>query len=280
MTFDLWAWYDQALVSADRYGVPRSELDWLVQAVLGIDRLHLRLRDVTIIDSKGIEQLWQKRLRERVPVQYLAGKVWWRGMELVVNPAVLIPRPETEVIIDLVDSLPPSPLRLGTWVDMGTGSGAIAIALAKIMPNADIHATDISPEALAVARLNAQQQGVNIHFHRGHWYEPIIHLAGRISGIVSNPPYIPRPEIRRLDAEVRHEPVIALDGGADGYDAIAEIFSAGTRLLHPGGYIIVEMMPEQAIVVKGALSRQAKYTNVQIHRDLHLMERFVSANLL
>ncbi|MFN3925869.1 MAG: peptide chain release factor N(5)-glutamine methyltransferase [Pseudanabaenaceae cyanobacterium] len=278
---DFWQWYDRALESADRYAVPRTELDWLVETVLGIDKLHLRLRDVVVKDDRGIDQLWQKRIHDRVPVQYLAGKTIWRGMELVVNPSVLIPRPETELLIDIVDNLPPAPHRLGIWVDMGTGSGAIAIALAKIMPNATIHGVDISAAALEIARLNADRQGVPIHFHQGNWYEAIPELAGQIAGIVSNPPYIPTKDIPLLEKEVRnHEPLVALDGGADGYQAILQLLYGAPQFLKSGGHLFLELMAGQAMVIQGVLKQHPRYAKVQVHRDLHLVDRFIAATVL
>jgi release factor glutamine methyltransferase len=165
-------------------------------------------------------------------------------------------------------------------VDMGTGSGAIAIGLAKVMPSAEVHGVDISEEALAVARLNAQRQGVEVHFHQGSWYGAIPQLAGRVTGIVANPPYIPSKEIGALAREVRcHEPLLALDGGERGLDGIMRLLADAPLFVVRGGYVVLEVMAGQAAIVKGALERLSDFRGVQVYRDLEMVERFVVARI-
>lgn len=175
-----------------------------------------------------LANLWDRRLGDRVPVQYLTGKTPWRNLLLQVSPAVLIPRPETEILIDLAiaasQNLPD--LQQGNWADLGTGSGAIAIGLATTLPMAHIHAVDFSSQALAIAQQNARTLHVDdrIQFYLGSWFAPLSLLQGRLSGMISNPPYIPSQLISNLQPEVSlHEPHLALDGGPDGLNAIRQL---------------------------------------------------------
>jgi release factor glutamine methyltransferase len=153
------------VVEAIASDIPQVELDWLLQELAGLDKLALRLesfKDLPKIELKlsvsELDRLWQRRLLERVPVQYLTGVAHWRDFSLKVTPAVLIPRPETELLIDLaVDAVKSySVNRKSDWVDLGTGSGAIAIGLASELTNATVYAVDCCSEALAVARQNAE----------------------------------------------------------------------------------------------------------------------------
>ncbi|WP_088890294.1 peptide chain release factor N(5)-glutamine methyltransferase [Leptolyngbya ohadii] len=284
----LWQWQQQAKQQAIAAKIPLQEVDWLLQELAGLDRLSLRLetyRSQTVSLKVSLETLsdcWQQRLADRVPVQYLAGVAPWRQFLLHVTPAVLIPRPETEMLIDLAQSavqLHPS-LATGHWVDLGTGSGAIAIGLADSFPDAQIHAVDYSEAALAVAQWNARQCGFGdrIQFYRGSWFEPIAHLQGQLSGMVSNPPYIPQGIIADLQPEVaRHEPHLALDGGTDGLDAVRHLINTAPFYLRSGGLWLVELMADQAAIVADLLDAAGSYTEIQIHADLAGIDRFVMA---
>ncbi|MFN5860535.1 MAG: protein-(glutamine-N5) methyltransferase, release factor-specific, partial [Pseudanabaena sp.] len=135
---DFYEWYDLCLSAAQKSNVPSFELDWLILRLTHLDKLDLRLRSPNITQKvtpellTKLDQLWQKRLHDRLPVQYLAGSVTWRNLDLQVTPAVLIPRPETELIIDIVaEHCQDMIYQKGVWIDLGTGSGAIAIALAQ-----------------------------------------------------------------------------------------------------------------------------------------------------
>lgn len=287
----LWDWWQQARSQAIAHAVPVGELDWLLQQVAALERLDLRLGTLRsrphialTLPPEQLEHLWQQRLRDRVPVQYLVGRVTWRNLDLQVSPAVLIPRPETELMIDLaIAATAPPPtqvLRQGHWVDLGTGSGAIALGLAQAFPAATIHAVDCSPEALAIAQANAAtaQLSSQIHFTPGHWLEPLAQLQGHISGLVSNPPYIPSAQIPGLQPEVtRHEPHLALDGGPDGLDCLRQLIASGPVYLRSGGFWLVELMAGQAEAIAALLTAQGDYDQIQIHRDLAGIQRFVSA---
>jgi release factor glutamine methyltransferase len=290
---DFWGWYDRNLLSAQENNVPIYELDWLILRLTDLDKLDLRLRSPNIAAKISpellinLDHLWQKRISDRIPVQYLTGSVTWRDLELQVSPAVLIPRPETELIIDIVaENCQAELYQNGIWVDLGTGSGAIAIALSRLFPQAQIHAIDCSQSALEVAKSNASKnlkRGsdlAKIQFHHGNWFEPLanLNLKNKLAGIVSNPPYIPSFEVLNLQPEVtNHEPHLALDGGADGLDAIRELIAIAPDYLIPSGFWIIELMSGQARIVRSLLQANGKYTNIQIHQDYSGVERFVSA---
>ncbi|MBD3563048.1 peptide chain release factor N(5)-glutamine methyltransferase [Planktothrix sp. FACHB-1355] len=300
---ELWRWRQNALAAAKAADVPLTEVDWMLQEVAGLDRLTLRLesyKDWPKIKLKlplpELNQLWQRRLQERLPVQYVTGIAPWRHFKLKVSPAVLIPRPETECLIDLAIAsvkrpdyssnsyYPALPLSrspaLPHWADLGTGSGAIAIGLADAFPDATIHAVDKSAAALDIARENAQTLGFanRINFYRGSWFEPLEHLKGKLSGMISNPPYIPREMLPSLQAEVtKHEPHLALDGGIDGLDCIRHLVEKAPEYLRPGGLWLIEMMAGQADAVAELLERQGSYCEIQIFSDLEGVNRFALA---
>lgn len=289
---DLWNVRSHMIAEAEANHVDLAEVDWLLRDVCQIDPLALRLGTLakqSDVPSRWslakLTQQWQQRIQERVPIQHLVGKTPWRSFTLRVSPAVLIPRPETELIIDLavaaVEQSPhPSKLKQGTWVDMGTGSGAIALGLAVAFPNAHILAVDVSSLALEIAQRNAEENGLGdrIQFFQGSWFEPLTDYSGKLAGIVSNPPYIPHEIIPTLQLEVvHHEPHLALDGGNDGLDAIRQLVERSPNYLHPGGLLITELMIDQAPTVVELLSETHAYTSSHIAHDLAGIDRFVYA---
>jgi len=282
---ELWQWRNAAVKAACATDVPPTEVDWLLQEVAGLDRLALRLESFKNwpqiqmqLPLAELDLLWQRRLNERLPVQYIAKATPWRQFKIAVSNAVLIPRPETECLIDLAVAAGGN--ASGHWADLGTGSGAIAIGLADALPNATIHAVDYSVEALAIAQANAQNLGFadRIRFYQGSWWEPLTFLKGQFSGMVSNPPYIPTSTLPSLQPEViDHEPHLALDGGADGLDCIRHLIEISPIYLQPGGIWLIEMMAGQADTVRELLENQGSYGNIQIHSDLAGIERFALA---
>ncbi|NEP60919.1 MAG: peptide chain release factor N(5)-glutamine methyltransferase [Symploca sp. SIO2G7] len=290
---ELWRWRLAAGKAAEEAGISLEEVDWLLQEVAGLDPLALRLesfKEQSQIELQlplpELSQLWERRLQERSPVQYLIGVTHWRHFALTVAPAVLIPRPETECLIDLaVEAINDSPipqLDLGHWADLGTGSGAIALGLAEVLTNASIYAVDCSQSALAIARQNAQRLGYSqrIQFYQGSWWEPLEALKGTFSGMVANPPYIPSNLLQQLQPEVvNHEPHLALDGGNDGLDCIRKLITTSADYLQPGGIWLIEMMAGQAAAVVELLHQQGSYSQVQIFPDLAGIDRFALAYL-
>ena len=289
----LWQWRQQAQQAAIAAQIPLAELDWLLRETTALDGLSLRLasfRHGTVnatLSLDELDSLWQRRLTERMPVQYLIGQPPWRDFTLQVSPAVLIPRPETELIIDLavdfVRQLSPAlGLEQGAWVDLGTGSGAIAIGLAKVLPAAWFVAVDVSAEAIAIAQTNAIHNGVSdrIEFRQGSWFEPLADLQGQVAAVVSNPPYIPTAVVSTLAPEVAHEPGLALDGGSDGLGSLKTLAAESPRYLLSGGLWLAEMMEGQAEWVRSILQTVGCYHPIQVHPDLTGRDRFVSARLL
>ncbi|MGM3308633.1 peptide chain release factor N(5)-glutamine methyltransferase [Anabaena sp. WFMT] len=288
---ELWQWRNKAIESAIAHDILPLEVDWLLQEIASLDRLALRLesfKSLTQITMQlsldELEQLWQRRLHDRLPVQYIAGVTPWRLFKLAVSNAVLIPRPETESLIDLAvvaaKNSRTEGLEQGHWADLGTGSGAIALGLADVLTNATVHAVDLSPEALAVAQTNAENLGFaeRIKFYQGSWWEPLEFLKGQFSGMVSNPPYIPTSTVLTLQPEVvNHEPHLALDGGVDGLDYIRHLIDVSPHYLHPGGVWLIEMMAGQADTVRELLQNHGCYENIQIQADLAGIERFALA---
>ena len=286
----LWQWRMEAQQEAISAQIEPGEVDWFLQALSQLDRLALKLgsfrdrdRIAISIPFAQLQQRWQQRIHQRVPLQYLVGVAPWRNFELAVSPAVLIPRPETEEIIELARQAGETDgLTQGHWVDLGTGSGAIALGLAQTLPDATIHAVDRSTPALEIARYNAGQLKLldRIQFYAGDWFAPLAALKGAIVGMVSNPPYIPSDCIAALQPEVnRHEPHLALDGGADGLDCIRHLVETAPDYLQPGGFWAIEMMAGQAEAVTDLLQQNGNYDRVRVRRDLSGIERFVLARV-
>jgi release factor glutamine methyltransferase len=227
---------------------PRLDTEVLLSHVLGCKRIELYTRHdepATEDERARFKELIRKRL-EGCPVAYLVGRKEFFSLEFEVGPAVLIPRPDTETLVA-------EALRLAremvepAILDIGTGSGAIPVAVAKRHKTAKVTATDISPEALAVARRNAAKHGVTerIRFLSGDLFAPIA-AEERFDFILSNPPYIAHEDIPSLPVGVRdYEPRLALDGGPGGYMVFDRLIHEAPRYLKPGGYLIVEIAAPQ-----------------------------------
>ncbi|AKG23426.1 peptide chain release factor N(5)-glutamine methyltransferase [Calothrix sp. 336/3] len=283
---EIWLWWKQAISEAIANNIPVAEVDWLLQEVAGLEPLAIRLqsfKDAHQIQlSLPMAKLaagWHRRIHERLPVQYITGVTSWRRFRMEVSPAVLIPRPETECLIDLVAEVADRQA-VANWVDLGTGSGAIALGLAEVLTKCQIYASEYSLDALAIAKRNAINAGLGdrIHFYQGDWWQPLEFLRGQVGGMVSNPPYIPRDTVLTLQPEVtNHEPHLALDGGEDGLDFIRHLIHTAPDYLASGGIWLIEMMAGQAEVVRDLLGKQGNYRDIEIHSDLAGIERFALA---
>jgi release factor glutamine methyltransferase len=262
-----------------------TDLDWLLDRAAGVgwsqlQALRLQLNQPVQLQCSllDLERLWSRHQRFQDPLQYLVGACSWRDLELAVAPGVLIPRAETELLVELAGacSQPGGP---ALWADLGTGSGCLAVALARLWPSSEGIAVDLSAEALpqAAANLEAHGLGDRVALAQGSWWEPLAAQAGRIELAVANPPYIPTAIWRELDPLVReHEPSLALDGGADGLDAIRAIAAGAARALAPGGWLLLEHHHDQSPAVL-ALLRQAGLVETSSHRDLEGRLRFAVA---
>jgi len=232
-----------------------------------------------------------ERRRRGEPIQYITGECEFYGLPFRVTPEVLIPRPETEHLVEKVISLTgnagaPGPTHLGTGetttsrqplriLDVGTGSGAIAIALATQLPNAAITGVDISDPALAIARDNAKRNGVAIRFLQGDLLAPV--AGERFEIIISNPPYVPDTDRALIAVEVReHEPHVALFGGPDGLDIYRRLIPAAHSALVPGGYLAFEFGFSQMPDIESLL-KSAGFQNIEITHDLQGIPRVASA---
>ena len=249
-----------------------AEAELLLAHALGRPRSWLYAHGTDPVDAEvagAFAALVARRLAGE-PIAYLTGRRGFWKFELAVTPATLIPRPETELLVELaLARLPPH--RALRIADLGTGSGAIALALALERPQATVIATDASDAALAVARTNAADLGIgNIRFRHGDWLAP---LAGEQFDLVaSNPPYIAQDDPHLRAGDLRHEPALALSSGRDGLDAIRSIVRAAPAHLLPRGWLLLEHGWQQGPAVRGLL-HEAGYLEIGTVRDLEQRER-------
>jgi release factor glutamine methyltransferase len=252
-------------------GLPSLEARMLLERVLGKARAWLIAHADEAAGAEAAQAFsaLAARRREGEPIAYILGVREFYGLEFRVAPAVLIPRPETELLVEL--ALERIPVDAAVRVlDLGTGSGAVAVALAKQRRNAMLTAVDIDYAALAVARANASRHGVIVRFFCGDWF-------GALSGetfdlIVSNPPYVAAGDAHLASGDVRFEPKRALVGGADGLDCIRAIVAQAGAHLRPGGWLLFEHGYDQAGSCRLLLAEQG-YRQVQSARDLAGIER-------
>ena len=265
-------------------GIEKGRLDaeYLLADVLGGKRLDLYLqfdRPMSAAELDRYRPMLRRRAR-REPLQYILGHAAFRDLELDVEPSVLIPRPETEVLVDEVLEWASVRGEEGlSAMDLGTGSGAIALSLAQEGPFDRVVATDTSDEALGIARRNAATAGLEarVEFRSGPFFGPLLEDE-RFDVIVSNPPYVAEVEAETLEPEVREwEPAGALFSGPDGLAALREIVSGAGRHLERGGLLALEVGLGQAGPVVGLLEGTGEYADVRVRRDLTGRERMVLA---
>jgi len=263
----------------------RLNAEVLLAYQLHLKRISLYLnfdQPLTEKEISGYRDLIRRRLK-REPLQYITGNQEFWSLAFRVNPSVLIPRPETEIMVEhtitLAGTFAEAPLRA---LDLGTGSGIISVALAKEVPEALIFATDISGDALSVARINARDHGVSdrIAFLQGDLFEPLRCEKPVFHLIASNPPYVCTHEFQGLLPEVAlHEPRIALDGGKDGMNFLKKIIRQAPPFLHPGGWLLLEMSPYQVENALLALAQTGVYQNETKIDDYSHRQRVVIAQL-
>jgi release factor glutamine methyltransferase len=252
---------DSALIALTAAGVesPRLDAEVLLAAAMGVDRAVLisdPLRGLAPAEARVFQEYARRRV-QREPVAYILGRKGFRRLELEVDPRVLIPRPETEHVVEAALGLPPG----ARVVDVGTGSGAIALALADERPDLRVVATDISPDALAVARGNAARLGLPVDFVCGDLLEPV---SGPIDAVVSNPPYV-RPGAPLQPEIARFEPDVALYGPGDGLETVRRLAAAVDGV----PFVAFEVGEGQAATVAELLGA------TEIVRDLAGIERVV-----
>lgn len=256
----------------------RAEAEWLLAGLLGVDRVALYLDPArhlaTPIVTRYLELIERRAAHE--PLQHLLGWEEFHGLRLAVSSDVLVPRPETEGLVTwalevLADRREPVVL------DLGTGSGAIACAIARAVPQAEVLAVELSGGALAVASRNVRALGLTdrVRLLAGDLFAPLGSIAGSLDLVVANPPYLPSAVIPSLPPEVsRHEPRVALDGGPDGLAVIRRIVAGAPAVLRPGGMLLMEIGEEQAGPVASLMAAEG-FSGIRARRDLNGVERYI-----
>lgn len=267
-----------AIAAARAWGVDRLDAQLLLAGLLKRSRTWVIAHDDEEFDD-AVQRRFEDACRLRcddVPLAYLLGRKEFRGLDLEVGPGVLVPRPETELLVDWAIDCLDRPLRGVSQprvLDLGTGSGAIALALAAARPRGTVWASDASAEALAIARRNAHRLRLQVQFAQGSWWEP--HAGQRFHLIVSNPPYVAAgdPHLHAL----RHEPATALSPGGDGLGALEAIVLGASSHLLPNGWLLVEHGADQGAAVAAMMSG-AGMENVRTRQDLAGLDRCTGAS--
>jgi release factor glutamine methyltransferase len=252
----------EALRQAARAGVARLDAQWLLEHLLHRPRAWLLAHDDEPLPAAAAAA-WPALLARRAtgePLAYVTGEREFCGLSLAVSPAVLVPRPETEVLVRWALALPSTPAPV---LDLGTGSGAIALAFKRARPTADVVATDASAEALDVARANARRLALDIRFAHGDWWAAV--PGQRFGLVLSNPPYIAAGDPHL--AALAHEPQAALTPGGDGLQALRAIIAGARAHLLPGAWLLLEHGHDQAAAVQARL-REAGFEQVETRPDL------------
>lgn len=260
-----------------KQNIPSARLDaeLLLAHALDSQRLQLYLRFQEIVPPKQLAAFRElvRQRAARVPLAYLTHEREFMGLSFYVDESVLIPRPETETLVEIVEERESG--EDCVLLDIGTGSGAIAVSLAK-RKGWTVVATDLSADALAVARQNADAHEVEaqIDFREGDLFAAVDDNS-QFDWIISNPPYICSATLPTLEPEIAHEPRMALDGGADGLDVLRELLLTSPDYLRPGGSLIAEMGHEHADTLRQMVSEQSSWAKCSILHDYSKVERFL-----
>jgi release factor glutamine methyltransferase len=273
----------EAVAELAAAGVPDPEVDaeLLIGHVLGVGRGEVQAKvalDAALSDdhATALRGLIARRAR-REPLQHITGRAPFRNVELLVGPGVFVPRPETELVAGVaVDALGAVAAAEPVAVDLGTGSGAIAIAMATEVPHARVYAVELSPDAHDWARRNIEHTGAAVTLVLGDLASALGELDGTVSVVASNPPYVPTDAVPR-DPEVRlHDPELALYGGEDGLDVIRDLSATALRLLHPGGTLVIEHGELQGAAIRALLTGDG-WQAAATHPDLLGRDRMTTA---
>ncbi|MFI6981506.1 peptide chain release factor N(5)-glutamine methyltransferase [Embleya sp. NPDC050154] len=254
---------------------PRFDAEELAAFVHGVKRGALH----TVADGDFDARFWEAiaRREAREPLQHITGRAFFRYLELQVGPGVFVPRPETEVVVGwAIDALRAMDVAEPLVVDLCTGSGAIALAVAQEVPRSVVHAVELDPDAYRYAARNAS--GSRVILHRGDALAALPELDGTVDLVISNPPYVPLDERDEMAPEARdHDPELALFSGPDGLDFIRILSKTAYRLLRPGGLAVVEHADTQGGAVPWIFNEEAGWVDAADHRDLTNRPRFTTA---
>jgi release factor glutamine methyltransferase len=256
-----------------------AEIEWILCHVLKVDRLHLYLYGATLLNDENqslVDEIVARRIT-RYPLQYILEESWFYGRKFFVSPAVMVPTPETELLCEhAIKFLSIQSLPAPRILDVGVGSGVIAVTMAIEVPTAQIVALDISPDALAVARRNANDlcRCFRLEFRQSDFFSAL-RPGERFDLILSNPPYIAEPDYAGLQPEVLADPKIAMTAGDEGLDAIRKILERAPEFLSPGGKIMFEIGYGQADKVARLTERDPRYQSIDILRDLNDIDRII-----
>ncbi len=256
-----------------------AEIEWILCHVLEVDRLNLYLHGAELLTDERIERVDAiiKRRATRYPLQYILEESWFYGRKFFVSPAVMAPTPETELLCEqAIKFLRTRETCCPRGLDVGVGSGVIAVTVAIEVPTSHVVALDISQEALAVARRNGTQlcRGFRIEFRQSDLFAAV-RESERFDVIVSNPPYIAEPDYPSLMPEVLADPKIAMTAGEEGLDIIKAILAKAPDHLAPGGRIMFEIGYGQAEKVAKLTEQDERYNSISILRDLNNIDRIV-----
>ncbi len=264
-------------------GGDQQSFAFLIDCIGGITTTDLNLKSTNPRENlhlkknlEFLESVWDDHLLKSFPIQYLCGIAFWRDLKLIVTNKVLIPRPETELVVDIVFNIFKRKSEKLFFAELGTGSGAISIALALAYPLSKGLATDIDQDALEIATknyTNSSKQS-NLKFYCGNWWSPLENFKGKLDLAISNPPYIPKDTYEKLPKAVKNfEPKVALYGGEDGLNHIREIVQKAPLFLKEKGWLILENHFDQGEKVKQLLIKN-KFTSIEIVKDLSGIGRF------
>ncbi|MFH1888652.1 MAG: peptide chain release factor N(5)-glutamine methyltransferase [Candidatus Omnitrophota bacterium] len=257
-----------------------NEAELLFTDILNCDRASLYLNRDAVLDETSSRFVCGvlKRRAKGEPIQYILGKAEFMGFSFMVNRDVLIPRPETEILVETaIKVIHSSGFKVHSILDIGTGSGCIAVSLAKFLQDTEITATDISHKALAIARQNAILNKVEINFLQSDIFSGHELRTMNYELIISNPPYIPIAEIETLQPEVGYEPRIALDAGQDGLFFYRRIIKEAPRYLREGGFLIMETGFDQKKAIKNILQKSGYFEIMEWVKDYSGLDRVVVA---
>lgn len=276
MTIGEWLRHARDVLTESGCPDPHIDSRWIAEDTLGLTRTELHFESERAVDADTLERL-EDRLRQRAsgePVQYILNSAYFMGLKFYVDSRVLIPRQDTESLVEAV-IVALHELSEPDVLDLCTGSGAIGLSVKTLIPSANVTLTDVSRDALEVARKNAHDLNVDAEFRHGDLFKAV--GKDRFDLIASNPPYIPHGDLAGLQREVRREPMLALDGGSDGLELYRRIAADAGAHLKPGGFIFLEVgigeaEPVLSLITENIVCAQAGVTN-----DLNGIPRIVWA---